>query len=213
MTFQLTPLPYPANALEPYMSQRTVEFHYGKHHGAYVEKLNDLIAGKQYAKLQLEEIVRRSATKPEDRNIFNNAAQVWNHTFFWNSMKPAGGGDPTGDIATRLRDEFGSFDNLRQAFIDCAVGRFGSGWAWLVLDGGKLAVVSTPEAMNPMVTGQVPLLTCDVWEHAYYLDYQNRRKAFVEAFFDHLVRWESVQSRLIEATNRNASQAQPAGRR
>jgi len=213
MTFQLPQLPYATNALEPYLSQRTVEFHYGKHHSAYVANLNDLTEGKQYAKLQLEEIIRKSAKKREDRAIFNNAAQVWNHTFFWNSMRPGGGGEPAGEIAMRLRDDFGSYSELRHAFIDKAVGQFGSGWAWLVLDGSKLAVMSTSEAMNPMVTGQVPLLTCDVWEHAYYLDYQNRRKEFVETFFDHLANWEQVQSRLMEAKTRKAQQATGTGKR
>ncbi len=213
MTFQLPQLPYAANALEPHISQRTMEFHHDKHHASYVAKLNDLVEGKQYAKLELEEIILKSAKKREDRAIFNNAAQAWNHAFFWNGMIPAGGGEPAGEIATRLRDDFGSYEGLRQAFVDTAAGQFGSGWAWLVLDGSKLAVTSTSDAMNPLVTGQVPLLTCDVWEHAYYLDYQNRRKPFVEAFFDNLVNWDEVQARLTEAHAGKAPRTATTGRR
>ena len=207
MSFQLPKLPYAMNALEPHISQRTMEFHYGKHHDAYVKKLNDLIEGKQYARMPLEEIMRNSEAKPQERTIFNNAAQVWNHTFFWHSMQPGGGGGPGGDVDKRLRDAFGGYDNFRQTFIDTAVGQFGSGWAWLVLDDGKLAVTSTPDAGNPLTSKRVPLLTCDVWEHAYYLDYQNRRKAFVETFLDHLVDWESVAARLHEAESGVALQA------
>lgn len=199
MTFQLPQLPYAVNALEPHISRRTMEFHHDKHHAGYVTKLNDLVEGKRYAKLDLEQIMLESAKKREDRAIFNNAAQAWNHDFFWHGMRPGGGGEPSGDIASRLRDDFGGYEGLRQAFVDTAVGQFGSGWAWLAFDGGKLVVTSTSDAINPLVTKQVPLLTCDVWEHAYYLDYQNRRKAFVEAFFDYLINWDEVQARFAEA--------------
>lgn len=196
MSFKLPPLPYAANALEPHISQRTLEFHHGKHHDAYVTNLNKLAPGTPYATMALEEIVRKSAGKPEARAIFNNAAQIWNHTFFWNSMRPGGGGEPGGDLAKKLRDAFGSYGDFRQKFVDAAVGHFGSGWAWLVLDAGKLAIVSTHDADNPLTSNRVPLLTCDVWEHAYYLDYQNQRKTFVETFLDRLVNWEHAAAQL-----------------
>lgn len=196
MTFKLPSLPYPAHALEPHISRRTMEFHHGKHHGTYVDNLNRLIEGKSYASMSLDEIVRASAAKPEDRAIFNNAAQAWNHTEFWSSMRPGGGGEPSGEIAALLGKAFGGYAAFRQEFLDAAVGRFGSGWAWLVLDGTRLSVISTPNADTPLTSDKTPLLVCDVWEHAYYLDYQNRRKAFVEAFLDHLVDWESAALRL-----------------
>ena len=199
MAFTLPPLPYATNALEPHISRRTMEFHHGKHHANYVNTLNGLIEGKHYEKLPLEDIVRETAGKPEERAIFNNAAQAWNHTFFWQCMQPAGGDEPRGEIAKGLREEFGSYSDFRRKFIETAVSRFGSGWAWLVLRKGKLAVISTPDASNPLPSGETPLLTCDVWEHAYYLDYQNGSKAFVEAFLDHLVNWDHVAKQLIGA--------------
>jgi len=214
MTFKLAQLPYATNALEPFMSQRTLEFHYGKHHGGYVQKLNELIEGKQYAKLTLEEIVRKTAAKPDDRAIFNNAAQSWNHAFFWNSMQPGGGGEPEGKVAEKLSAAFGSYSEFRQTFIDTALAQFGSGWVWLVQDRGKLAVIGTAGAETPLNSERLPLLTCDVWEHAYYLDYQNRRKAFVESYLDHLVNWERVAARLKEAgTEEDAPRVESAGRR
>jgi Fe-Mn family superoxide dismutase len=199
MAFTLPPLPYAANALEPHISQRTLEFHHGKHHDAYVKKLNELIEGKPYAKLSLEDIIRQTANKQDERAIFNNAAQVWNHTFFWHSMQPNGGGEPRGEAAKRLRESFGTNGGFRRIFTQAAVGQFGSGWVWLVLKNGKIDVITTPDAFNPLVSGEAPLLACDVWEHAYYLDYQNRRQAFVEAFLDHLVNWDHVAKQLIEA--------------
>jgi Fe-Mn family superoxide dismutase len=215
MAFKLPSLPYATNALEPHISQRTMEFHHGKHHQTYVTTLNELIEGKPYAKMTLEDIILKSAAKSEDRAIFNNAAQVWNHTAFWNSLQPGGGGEPGGEVAGRLQEAFGSYSGFRQAFIAAAVGQFGSGWTWLVQNGRKLAVISTPDALNPLVSGQAPLLACDVWEHAYYLDYQNRRKAFVEAFLDHLVNWDTVASALFEAEAKQArkSARATAGRR
>jgi Fe-Mn family superoxide dismutase len=204
MAFSLLPLPYPAHALEPHVSRRTMEYHHGKHHDTYVNNLNQLIEGKAYATMPLEEIIRKSAEKPGDRAIFNNAAQSWNHTEFWNSMRPDGGGEPRGEIAGLLRDTCGGYASFRQEFLDAAVGRFGSGWVWLVLDGARLAVLSTPNADTPLTSGKTPLLVCDVWEHAYYLDYQNRRKAFVEAFLDHLVNWERVALRLRKAETTHA---------
>lgn len=204
MPFTLPPLPYAAHALEPHISRRTMEFHHGKHHETYVNNLNALVEGKRYAKLPLEDIITESAAKPEERAVFNNAAQAWNHAAFWNSMQPNGGGEPRGEIAKRLREGFGSYAGFRRIFTETAVGHFGSGWAWLVLSGGKLAVTSTHDAANPLASGDAPLLACDVWEHAYYLDYQNRRKAFVEAFLDHLVNWDHVAAQLIEAETRLA---------
>lgn len=199
MAFNLLPLPYPVHALEPHISRRTMEFHHGKHHDTYVSNLNRLIEGKAYAGMSLDEIIRISAAKPGDRAIFDNAAQSWNHAEFWNSMRPGGGGEPGGEIARLLREACGSYAGFRREFLDAAVGRFGSGWAWLVLDGARLAVISTPNADTPLASGKTPLLVCDVWEHAYYLDYQNRRKAFVEAFLDHLVDWDRVAFRLRNA--------------
>ena len=207
MEFTLPLLPYAANALEPHISQRTLEFHHGKHHDAYVKKLNELIEGKPYARLSLEDIILQAAPRREDRAIFNNAAQVWNHSFFWNCMQPSGGGEPRGEIAKRLGESFGASGGFRRKFIEAAVGQFGSGWAWLVLKNGKIDIVTTPDAFNPLVSGDAPLLTCDVWEHAYYLDYQNRRQAFVEAFLDHLVNWDFVSKQLIEAETRSAREA------
>ncbi len=204
MAFSLPPLPYPAHALEPHISRRTMEFHHGKHHDTYVKTLNRLIEGKPYAAMALDEIVRRSAAIPGDRAIFNNAAQSWNHTEFWSSMRPNGGGEPGGEIAGLLRETFGGYAGFRREFLDAALGRFGSGWAWLVLDGAGLAVISTSNADTPLTSDKTPLLVCDVWEHAYYLDYQNRRQAFVETFLDHLVDWEHVAMCLRKAETEHA---------
>ena len=213
MAFTLPPLPYAANALEPHISSKTLAFHHGKHHDTYVKTLNGLIEGKPYEDMELEEIIHRTAPKPEERAIFNNAAQTWNHTFFWHSMRPGGGGEPQGHLAKRLREGFGSYAGFRRVFADTAVKQFGSGWAWLVLNGGKLNVISTPDAWNPLTSGEAPLLTCDVWEHAYYLDYQNQRKAFVEAFLDHLVNWEFAAQQLEQAEALLREPARAAGGR
>jgi len=194
MPFELPDLPFPADALEPHMSKTTLGFHHGKHHATYVNTANDLVKGTPYDKMSLEEVIRASFAKPDEAKIFNNTAQIWNHTFFWQSIQPNGGGEPTGEIAKRLKEAFGSYDGFRKEFVAAATGRFGSGWAWLVLDKGKLSVTSTPNAETPLVKGQTPLLTCDVWEHAYYLDYQNRRPAFVDAFLAHLVNWKHVEA-------------------
>lgn len=194
--FALPPLPWPENALEPYISARTISFHYGKHHQTYLDNLNKLSAGTPFANMSVEEVFLKTAGQPDKAGLFNNAAQVWNHTFFWKSMKPGGGGAPTGRLAEKIREDFGSFDAFKAAFLDAALTQFGSGWAWLVLENGKLKVTKTPNADNPLVHGQKPLLTCDVWEHAYYLDYQNRRKDFVEAFLNHLVNWDFAASQL-----------------
>jgi superoxide dismutase, Fe-Mn family len=194
MSFQLPPLPWPENALEPAISAKTISFHYGKHHAAYVNKTNELIKGTPNEKLGLEDLIKSAAK--EKGPLFNNAAQIWNHTFFWSSMRPKGGGEPTGEVASMIRDSFGGLDKFKEEFKNAAVGQFGSGWAWLVLDGGKLKVTKTANAESPLVTAQRALLTCDVWEHAYYLDYQNRRPDFVQTFLDQLVNWDFVAKNL-----------------
>ena len=190
MAFTLPDLPYAADALEPYISANTFSFHHGKHHAAYVTNLNNLIKDTELADKSLEEIVVTSFKDPAKAGIFNNSAQVWNHTFFWNSMKPGGGGAPTGAIADQINADFGDYDKFKEAFKTAAATQFGSGWAWLVLDNGTLKVTKTPNAENPVVHGQTPLLTLDVWEHAYYLDYQNKRPDFIATYLDNLVNWD-----------------------
>lgn len=192
----LPPLPYPKDALEPVISARTLEFHHGKHHQGYVNNLNNLIAGTPLEGLPLEQIVTRSAKNPAQAGLFNNAAQVWNHTFFWNSMKPGGGGKPAGRLLECIEKSFGDFDSFKKAFTEAALTQFGSGWAWLVQEGDALKIVKTANADTPLAHNQTALLTCDVWEHAYYLDYQNRRKDFVETFLAHLVNWEFAASQM-----------------
>ena len=196
MPFTLPPLPYPDNALEPYISANTLSFHHGKHHKAYVDNLNKLVDGTPLANASLEEIIQQSAKDPGKSGIFNNAAQVWNHTFYWNSMKKGGGGAPTGDIAKRIDADLGGYDKFKEDFKQAGTTQFGSGWAWLVLDGGKLKILKTGNADLPMVHGQKALLTMDVWEHAYYLDYQNRRPDYEGAFIDHLINWEFAEKNL-----------------
>lgn len=190
--FALPPLPYAQDALEPHISARTLSFHYGKHHQGYVNNLNRLVTETPMASLSLEEIVKTTAGKEDQAAIFNNAAQVWNHSFFWKCMQPAGGGKPTGKLLGQIEQAFGSYDKFRAEFIHAALSQFGSGWAWLVRDGETLRIVKTANADTPLAHGQIPLLTCDVWEHAYYLDYQNARAAFVETFLEHLVNWDFV---------------------
>ncbi|MGY2765574.1 superoxide dismutase [Thermostichus sp. MS-CIW-26] len=199
MAFELPALPYPADALKPYMSAETFSYHHGKHHAAYVANLNKLIEGTNLANKSLEEIIKATFGDPNKAGIFNNAAQVWNHTFFWESMKPGGGGAPTGPIADKINADFGGYDKFAEAFKTAAATQFGSGWAWLVLDNGTLKVTKTPNAENPLVYGQTPLLTLDVWEHAYYLDYQNRRPDFISAYLEHLVNWDAANARLAAA--------------
>jgi Fe-Mn family superoxide dismutase len=196
MAFQLPPLPYPANALQPHISDKTLEFHHGKHHQAYVTNLNNLIKDGPKSTLTLDALIMESAKDPAQASIFNNAAQVWNHTFFWNSMKPHGGGKPSGEVAQALDEAFGGLDTFKQQFKETAVGQFGSGWAWLVAERSALKIIKTANADLPMAHGQKALLTVDVWEHAYYLDYQNRRPDFVQAFLDHLVNWDFVAQNL-----------------
>ena len=199
MAFNLLPLPYGKSALEPHMSAKTLEFHHGKHHQAYVTNLNVLVQGTALAAKPLEAVISETAKEESAAGIFNNAAQVWNHTFFWNSMAPAGGGSPVGDLAHRIDHDFGSLDRFKERFRQAAVGQFGSGWAWLIADKGELKITRTANAMTPIAQGQIPLLTCDVWEHAYYLDYQNRRPDFVQAFLDRLVNWDFAAKNLAGA--------------
>ena len=184
-------LPYVQDALEPYISARTMSFHYGKHHQAYVDALNKLVVDLPWADgLPLEKIIGASAGQAERAAVFNNAAQAWNHAFFWNSMKPGGGGKPAGRLLDMIGKGFGNFDAFKKAFVAAAVAQFGSGWVWVIQDGETVKIVKTANADTPIAHGQAALLTCDVWEHAYYLDYQNRRKDFVEAFLDHLANWD-----------------------
>ncbi|MDO8939943.1 MAG: Fe-Mn family superoxide dismutase [Methylicorpusculum sp.] len=185
MAYELPALPYEKDALVPHLSVETIDFHYGKHHQTYVTNLNNLVPGTEFDGLSLEDIIKKSSG-----GIFNNAAQIWNHTFYWNSLSPNGGGEPTGGLANAINRTFGSFQEFKEAFTKCAVTTFGSGWAWLVKNpDGSLELVSTSNAGCPLTEGKVPLLTCDVWEHAYYIDYRNARPAYLEAFWA-LVNWE-----------------------
>lgn len=187
MAFELPPLPYAMDALAPKMSKETLEYHYGKHHKAYVDNLNKLVPGTEFEGQNLESIIKKSSG-----GIFNNAAQVWNHTFFWNCLSPKGGGQPTGALADAINKSFGSFDAFKEKFSDTSIKQFGSGWGWLVKNKeGQLEIVSTSNAGNPMTDGKTPLLTCDVWEHAYYIDYRNKRPDFLAAFWG-LVNWNFV---------------------
>jgi Fe-Mn family superoxide dismutase len=199
MAFELPPLPYDKNALAPHISANTLDFHHGKHHQAYVTNLNNLVKDKPLADHGLEDIITSTFGKPDQVGVFNNAAQVWNHTFFWHCMKPGGGGAPSGEVAAAIDASFGSMDTFKEEFKNACVTQFGSGWGWLVAEGGKLAVMKTPNAENPMAHGKTALLTCDVWEHAYYLDYQNRRPDFVQAFMDSLINWDFVAENLKKA--------------
>ena len=195
--FSLPPLPYPDDALAPVISSTTIGFHYGKHHRAYVDNLNKAIEGSDLVNKSLDDIVKTVAADPNRVAIFNNAAQDWNHTFYWSSMRPNGGGAPTGVIADHIKDSFGDYTKFRQEFANAAVTQFGSGWAWLVQDQDKkLKILKTANADTPMARGINCLLTCDVWEHAYYLDYQNRRPDYVNAWLDKLVNWEFASQRL-----------------
>ncbi|PTB17146.1 superoxide dismutase [Fe] [Trinickia symbiotica] len=186
MEHSLPPLPFAKNALAPHMSEETLDFHYGKHHQAYVTNLNNLIKGTEFENLGLEEIIKKSSG-----GVFNNSAQVWNHTFFWNCLKPQGGGAPTGALAEAINKKWGSFDAFKEAFSKAAAGNFGSGWTWLVKKAdGSLDIVSTSNAATPLTTDAKPLLTIDVWEHAYYIDFRNARPKFIETFLNHLANWD-----------------------
>lgn len=196
MAFALPDLPYDQAALEPHISGNTLSFHYGKHHQAYVTNLNNLVKDSPLADKSLEEIIRETAGNAEKVGVFNNAAQVWNHTFYWNSMKPNGGGQPSGALADKINADFGGFDKFVEAFSTAATTQFGSGWAWLVNDGGTLKVTKTGNADTPLTTSATPLLTIDVWEHAYYLDYQNARPAYIKTFVEKLANWDFAAANL-----------------
>jgi superoxide dismutase, Fe-Mn family len=193
---ELPELPYAQNALDPVISANTLSFHYGKHHKTYVDTLNKLIVGTEFADMPLEQIVKATAGNTERAPIFNNAAQVWNHNFYWKSLKPKGGGEPPQELKKLIDASFGSVDKLKKDLSAAAVGQFGSGWAWLVKEGDKLKITKTGNAANPLGTAQTALLTVDVWEHAYYLDYQNRRVDHVNAVLDKLINWEFAAQNL-----------------
>ena len=187
MAFELPALPYEMDALAPNISKETLEYHYGKHHAAYVANLNRLAEGSEFENASLEEIIKKA-----DGGLFNNAAQIWNHTFYWNCLSPSGGGQPTGALAEAISRDFGTFEDFRAKFTPAAIGTFGSGWAWLAKGAaGKLEIISASNAGNPLRDGIKPILTCDVWEHAYYIDYRNARPAYVEKFFE-LINWDFV---------------------
>jgi len=192
----LPALPYPSNGLEPVISANTISFHYGKHHKAYVDNLNKLIAGTQFAAMPLEKIIMAASDKTDSVAIFNNAAQAWNHAFYWQSLKPKGGGELPAALKQKIEASFGTLEACTNELTAAAVGQFGSGWAWLVLDGEKLKVVKTGNAGNPMTQGMKPLLTIDVWEHAYYLDYQNRRPDYVKAVIEKIINWKFAADNL-----------------
>lgn len=194
--FTLPPLPFAENALEPVISANTISFHYGKHHKTYVDNLNNLVKGTDYENASLEKIINETAGKADKAGLFNNAGQTWNHTFYWHSLKGNGGGKPTGKIAELIDAAFGGYDNFKKELSATAVSQFGSGWGWLVLDGGALKIVKTSNAEVPFTKGQKPLLTIDVWEHAYYLDYQNKRAAYVDAVIDKLLNWNFAAQNL-----------------
>jgi Fe-Mn family superoxide dismutase len=196
MTFTLPELPYAMNALEPHISARTLEFHHGKHHQAYVTNLNKLLEHSPLAGRSLEEIILASAKDPALAGVFNNAAQIWNHSFYWHSMKPGGGGAPTGRVAEKITKDFGSYDAFVEAFKNAGATQFGSGWAWLALEGDTLKVTKTGNADLPMAHGQKAILTMDVWEHAYYIDFQNRRPDYISTFLEKLVNWEFADANL-----------------
>jgi Fe-Mn family superoxide dismutase len=196
MAFELPQLPYSPDALEPHVSAKTLGFHHGKHHVAYVNKLNELAKGTPFESKTLEQIIQETAKDEAKAAVFNNAAQVWNHTFFWSCMKPNGGGAPTGVLADKIKATFGSVDKLKEELKNAAIGQFGSGWAWLIQEGNALKVTKTPNAVNPLSLGQRALFTVDVWEHAYYLDFQNRRPDFVQTVLDKLLNWDFVGQNL-----------------
>ena len=192
--FQLSPLPFDKKALEPYISSETLDYHHGKHHQAYVNNLNALIETTSYNGKTLEEIIRQS--EHTDDKIFNNAAQIWNHDFFWKSLCKNGAKGPSDKLKEKIERDFGSLENFKNDFKQAAISQFGSGWAWLVQDKETLKIVKTPNAQTPLTSSFTPLLTCDVWEHAYYIDYQNRRPDFVQTFLDHLVNWDFIENNL-----------------
>jgi Fe-Mn family superoxide dismutase len=199
MAYALPNLPYDYTALEPCISKSTLEFHHDKHHAAYVNNFNNAVAGTDLDNQSIEDVIKAVAGDASKAGIFNNAAQAWNHSFYWNCMKPGGGGQPSGALADKINADFGSFDAFVEAFKQAGATQFGSGWAWLVLDNGTLKVTKTGNAENPMTAGQTPLLTMDVWEHAYYLDYQNRRPDYIADFLGKLINWDFVAANLAAA--------------
>lgn len=196
MAIILPPLPFEKNALEPYIGSMTLEYHYGKHHNTYVVNTNNMIIDAELDALSLEEIILQTANDPTKTSLFNNAAQVWNHTFYWNSLKPNGGGLPTGEIAKKIDSDFGNYENFAKALKEAALGQFGSGWAWLVLKNGKLSITKTSNADTPIAHGVKPLLCIDVWEHAYYLDYKNARTDYADAVIKNLLNWDFANKNL-----------------
>jgi superoxide dismutase, Fe-Mn family len=196
MAYTFPTLPYEQGALAPYISAETLSFHYGKHHKGYVDNLNKLIAGSELDDCSLEDVIKQVAGKADKVGIYNNAAQAWNHTFYWSSLKPGGGGKPTGTLAAMIDASFGSYDNFKAEMLKATTGQFGSGWAWLVKNGDKLEIIKTGNADTPLTLGVVPLLTIDVWEHAYYLDYQNLRPKYAETVIDSLLNWEFAAKNL-----------------
>lgn len=200
MAFELPELPYAQDALAPHISAETLSFHHGKHHNAYVVNLNKLVEGTDFEGQSLEDIMKATAGVADKAGVFNNAAQIWNHTFYWRSMAPNGGGKPEGALAAKIDEDFGSFDAFVDAFKTAGATQFGSGWAWLVLDGGSLKVVKTANAECPLTDGMVPLLTMDVWEHAYYIDFQNRRPDYISTFVESLANWTFAAENYAAAT-------------
>lgn len=199
MTYELPPLPFDYTALEPHVSKSTLEFHHDKHHAAYVNKYNDMVKGTDMESKSIEEVIKATYNDSSKSGIFNNAAQAWNHTFYWNCIKPGGGGQPSGALADKIAADFGSFDKFKEEFASAAATQFGSGWAWLVLDKGTLKVAKTSNAENPIAMGMTPLLTIDVWEHAYYLDYQNKRPDYIQTFISSLINWDFVAEQMKKA--------------
>jgi Fe-Mn family superoxide dismutase len=189
-SFTIPELPYAKNALEPYISEKTMHFHYDKHHKGYYDSLNKFILENNLKYESLVDVIMQSAHKAALKPLFNSAAQAWNHTFYWQSMKKEGGGQPKAALLDKINEQFGSYDEFKKQFVEAGTKLFGSGWVWLVLEGQRLKIVPTSDADLPLIHNQIPLLTCDVWEHAYYLDYQNRRKDYVTVFLDHLVNWD-----------------------
>jgi Fe-Mn family superoxide dismutase len=196
MTFELPSLPYASDALAPYMSSETLDFHHGKHHQTYVTNLNNLVKDTDMQDSSLEEIVVKSSKDPSMAGIFNNAGQHWNHILFWQCMKPNGGGSMPSELESRITSDLGGIDQFKEAFIQAGITQFGSGWAWLAIDNGKLVVTKSPNASNPLVDGMKPILGCDVWEHSYYIYYTTKRPDYLKAFLDSMVNWEFVASQL-----------------
>lgn len=199
MAYSQPALPYADNALAPHISTETIGFHYGKHHATYIKKYNNMVAGTPFDDQNIEDVIVATANNPEKAGLFNNGAQAWNHSFYWNSLSPNGGGKPSGEIAGKIDTDFGNYDAFKEELANAAATQFGSGWAWLVLDKGQLKVVKTANAQTPLTSGMIPILTIDVWEHAYYLDFQNRRPDYVAAVIDDLLNWDFASQNFLNA--------------